>query len=138
MGSEVDSEKGIAELSGNLFFQTKAGFKAHVQVKASIHEGEKLDIVTLLGQLEESVIASGARPESISPVRVAPKNMDNAADETFGAKPEKPKADGECPNGCGKRPWIEGTEVHGRLSKSNKAYKSFWGECRTCGYKERK
>ena len=123
-------KKALAEVSGNLFFQSKNGFKSHVQIKTTIVEGEKIDIVTLLLELEQSVLDNGGKPETFSPKA---KSMDDAATESFGAKSDKPKADGECPNGCGKRPWIEG----GVSKKTGKAYNAFWGECRVCGFKGR-
>ncbi len=123
-----------AEVSGNIFFQSKAGFKSHLQIKTTVAEGEPMNIVRLLNELEASVVENGGKPEN-PPYKSNNPNtpMEKAAADTFGAKADTPSGAGECPNGCGERPRI----AAGVSNKTGKAYGAFWGECRKCGFKGR-
>ena len=115
------------EVTGNLFFTTKGGFKAHVQIKESVDEGTNPDsILTLLSSLEEGIVQMGGKAEQ--PFVGSTKA---AGGSTGGQKAQRDLGDGQCPNGCGKRPWVEA----GVSKKTGKPYNAFWGECRTCGFK---
>ena len=118
----------MSEVSGNLFFTTKNGYKAHLQIKMDGEGDSGQAVLNALGELETAIGLAGGKPENASGGATKPRG---GSEPRFESKQDT--GNGECVNGCGIRPWIEG----GVSKKTGKPYNAFWGECRTCGYKGR-
>jgi hypothetical protein len=123
------------EVTGNIFFRTGQGYKAHLQVKRDLEEGEDpSSLLVVLGQLEAAIGLSGGTTEAFTDApKRGPELPPPAGKPEFGARQDM--GDGQCPNGCGPRPLVPAG-----VSKKPpyKPYGAFWGECRTCGYKNRR